>query len=216
MEEGYPGDVQTTVDFTLENRNELAISYHATVAHKATPINLCNHAYWNLSGSLKHSIRDHILELNCKYFLPVDKNMIPSGKLEPVSGTPMAFPLGLNTCIGTHIDSVDGGGESGYDHCYVVDKESDDGSGLCLVARAIDPESGRVMEVRSTEPGVQLYTGNWLSKDLVRDHPHTQHNAFCLETQHFPDSVNQLQFPSIIHGPGASYVSKTVHTFYTE
>jgi aldose 1-epimerase len=215
-EEGYPGELTTTVEFALEDTNKLVMKYQATVEWKSTPVNICNHAYWNLSGGFKRSIKCHNLELNCESYLPVDDTQIPTGQLVNVKNTPMAFPSGEKLKVGSRLNEVDGGGEPGYDHCYVVAVGSEGGGDddVAFVARVEDEESGRRMEVHSTEPGVQLYTGNFLSKD-TNEAPHVQHNALCLETQHFPDSINQKQFPPVILKPGDTFNSKTIHVFTT-
>ena len=157
--------------------------------------------------------------MNCDKYLPVDDTQIPTGELKVLKDTDMAFPIGSKLTIGSRINNIDGGGEPGYDHCYVINQEQqedDDVDGevkLYHVATAYDPISGRRMNVKSSEPGVQLYTGNFLSKDVEKDVPHIQHNAFCLETQHFPNSINESTFPSVILKPGETFKSKTIHTF---
>eukprot|EP00943_MAST-04B_sp_MAST-4B-sp1_P007279 g7279.t1 len=218
-EEGYPGTMEIAVLYKLVNGNQLSFEYEATVTDKETPINVCNHTYWNLSGDFKSKILNHVLEMNCEKYLPVDDTQIPTGEIRNLKNTDMEFPIGKALTIGSRINNVDGGGEPGYDHCYVVSKDADDGIEehdnlkLYHVATVYDATSGRRMKVHSSEPGVQLYTGNFLSKNEDTDTPHVQHNAFCLETQHFPNSINEPTFPSVILSPGKTFRSKTLHTF---
>ena len=218
-EEGYPGTLTLSASYTLINGNRLCFEYEATVVDKETPINICNHTYWNLSGNCKSKILNHVLELNCDKYLPVDDTQIPTGELKVLKDTDMDFPIGSKLTIGSRINNIDGGGEPGYDHCYVINQEQQEDNDvdgevkLYHVATAYDPISGRRMNVKSSEPGVQLYTGNFLSKDVEKDVPHIQHNAFCLETQHFPNSINESTFPSVILKPGETFKSKTIHTF---
>ena len=171
-------------------------------------VNLTNHCYWNLTGDpAKKNILKHFLTLNCDLFLPVDETSIPTGDLSAVADTSMNFVA--PHAIGQRIDDVPGG----YDHCYVVNRAKED-NGLVKAARVADPESGRVMEIFTTEPGIQLYSGNFL--DGGPSHGGFKKNhAFCLETQHFPDSPNQTHFPSTTLNPGETYKSTTVHKFST-
>jgi aldose 1-epimerase len=199
-EEGYPGTVQATVVYSLTKDDELKMEYTATT-DKSTPINLTNHCYWNLAG--EGTVLEHDLTLNCDKYLPVDATAIPTGDLADVQGTPMDFRESLP--IGAHIDQVEGG----YDHCYVV---RDWDRSLKLAARVFHVESGRGMEVYTTEPGVQLYTGNFLD-GTERSGGHEKHAGFCLECQHFPDSPNRPEFPNTILKPGETYKQTTVHKF---
>jgi aldose 1-epimerase len=201
-QEGFPGTLTTTVVYSLNEKDELTIEYTATT-DKPTVVNLTNHCYWNLTGSGSSDILDHELTLYCDKYLPVDENLIPTGELTAVKGTPMDFTGGM--AIGARISEVG----NGYDHCYVVRREGD---GLQPVAKIIEPRSGRVMEVLSTEPGVQLYTGNFLNGTAtVGDF--AKHHGFCLECSHYPDSPNHGFFPSTTLLPGDTYRQTTVHRF---
>ena len=215
-EEGYPGNLSVTSTYILDG-DELVMEL-AAETDQATPCALTNHTYWNLSGGCKESVLGHSLTLNCARFLPVDDTLIPTGELKDVKGTDMSFLDG--TAIGERIMSIDGGGQPGYDHCYVVGggaiasaptNAGDAGDGLQPVADVVDPASKRRMEVWSTQPGVQLYTSNFLAADGAL--PHRQHMAFCLETQGLPNSVNTPAFPSPIIKPGDKYRQTTIHRF---
>jgi aldose 1-epimerase len=202
-EEGYPGALQVEVIYTLSNDNTLRIAYQATT-DRTTPVNLTNHAFWNLAGAGK-SVLDHELTLHAKTYLPVDETLIPTGDRAAVAGTPMDFTH--SHAIGERIEQIPGG----YDHCYILDRE---GSGLSLAAELFDPKSGRRMTVATTEPGIQFYSGNFLDGSQSADgKAFNQHGAICLEAQHFPDAVNQAAFPSVILRPGQTYRQTTVHTF---
>ncbi|HAH45553.1 MAG TPA: galactose-1-epimerase [Planctomycetaceae bacterium] len=202
-EEGYPGKLTLNVIYSLNNNNELKIDYTAT-SDQATPLNVTNHCYWNLAGEGK--ILDHELVLNCDQYLPVTDEAIPTGELKSVKGTPMDFTSAHK--IGERIDQVEGG----YDHCWVVN-QSDQQPAFC--ARVKDPESGRVMEVFTTEPGVQFYTGNFLDGTPASG-GYPKNGGLCLEAQHFPNSPNQPEFPSTILKPGEVYEQTTIHKFSTE
>ncbi len=179
----------------------------------ATPINMCNHGYWNLSGGARASIEDHLLTLRAAHYLPVDGGSIPTGEVAPVAGTPFDFTREAR--VGARMRDV-AGGEAGYDHCLCragAGGVPAAGLGLGELAILRDPVSGRKMTVSTDAPGVQLYTGNYLSKDAA-DAPFTQYNALCLETQNYPDAVNRPGvFPSPILRPGETYKHVAVHKF---
>ena len=205
-EEGYPGNVSAKVTYTLTDKNEFIIEFRATT-DKATPLNLTNHNYWNLAGS--GTIRDHELKLNSGRYLPVDATAIPTGEMAAVSSTP--FDFSDFTAIGKRLNDV-GGTPIGYDHCYVIDGES---GRLRPAATVRDPQSGRKMEIHTTEPGIQFYSGNFLDGTAISGN-YPQYSGFCLETQHFPDSPNRPEWPNTILKPGEQYFHKTVHKFSAE
>ncbi len=207
-DEGYPGTLTAAVTYRVSAGNELRIEYTATT-DKPTHLNLTNHAYWNLASAGSGDVLGHRLTLNADRYLPVDDTLIPLGELRAVEGTPMDFIQ--PKAIGSRIDQVEGG----YDHCYVVNGSG--GEELALASRVADPSSGRVMEVHTTQPGVQFYTANFLGPDTkVAGVPCGPHHAFCLETQHFPDSPNQPDFPSTVLRPGETFRELTVHKFMVE
>ncbi len=210
-EEGFPGELSVTVTYTLTNDNEVEITYQAET-NKPTVLNLTNHSYFNLSGAGDPSIGDHLLTINADYYLPTDSTAIPYGPKAEVAGTPMDFRTAhaIGERINDDFEQLVFG--NGYDHTYVLNKE---GNELSFCARCVSPKTGIVMETYTTEPGVQLYTGNWMTghfpgKNRQR---YPARSAFCLETQHFPDSPNKPEYPSTVIRPGELFLSKTIYKF---
>ncbi|MBN2475231.1 MAG: galactose mutarotase [Pirellulales bacterium] len=204
--EGYPGTLKVQVVYQLNDDNELRMRYTAET-DKPTHANLTNHAYWNLAGAGTGDVLEHVLLLNADRYLPADAQKIPTGQLAAVRGTPMDFTRPQT--IGSRLEQVEG---ANYDHCYVLNKTP--GERLSLAARVAEPKSGRVMEVFTTQPGVQLYTAKGLNDRLkAAGGPYGPYHGLCLETQHFPDSPNRADFPSTVLRPGETYREVTVHKF---
>jgi aldose 1-epimerase len=208
-DEGFPGTLSVTVTYTFDDRNALAIDYQA-VTDKPTVVNLTNHSYFNLGGDGSGDVLAQRLTINAQRYTPVDDTLIPLGELAEVAGTPLDFRTA--TPIGARIADPGLKPAKGYDHNYVIDRT---GPGEVVAARVEDPKSGRTLEVRTTEPGVQLYTANHLdgSKPARAGHLYVRHAAFCLETQHFPDSPNKPAFPTTTLRPGEKFESRTVYAF---
>ena len=206
-EEGYPGNCDVAVTYTLADDGALTVAYEATT-DAATPINLSQHTYFNLAGHDAGSILDHVLQLNASHFTPIDPTLIPTGEVRRVDGT--AFDFRRPVRVGARIDDGDEQLRiaGGYDHNFVLDRTGDD---LELAAIVEEPASGRRLEVRTTEPGVQFYTGNMLDGSAIGPggFVYQRRFGFCLETQHFPDSPNQPQFPDVILRPGRMFRSRT-------
>lgn len=205
-EEGYPGNLKTSVIYTLTNDNELKISYNA-VTDKATPINLTNHSYFNLAAGKAQNALSHQLTIFADRYTPVDETSIPTGVIESVKNVP-GMDFTKPKTIGAEIDQVKGG----YDHNYVINRSD---NSLTKAAFVFEPVSGRSMEVYTTEPGVQFYSGNYLDGKFTGsgNKAYTKHYGFCLETQHFPDSPNHQNFPSTILNPGQTFNSITIYKF---
>jgi aldose 1-epimerase len=211
-EEGYPGRLKINVYFSLDAKNQLEITYQATT-DKATPVNLTNHSYFNLAGAGAATVLDHELMVSAKEYVPVDKDLIPTGKFEAVMGT--IFDFTKLTRIGERIEKLYGTGAKGYDHCYVLPNHE---PGVAVVAAKLrDPKSGRTLTVETDQPGVQVYTGNFLFGQKGKDgKEYKQRSAVCLETGGLPDAINQPSFPSPILRPGETYRHSCVYAFSAE
>jgi aldose 1-epimerase len=205
-DQGFPGNLAIVVRYTLTHDNAVRIEFEATT-DKPTPVNLTNHSYFNLAGAGSGTVFDHVLTLRASRYTPVNAELIPTGELLPVAGTLMDFTKA--TAIGKRIHQVPGG----YDHNYVIDHWT---GKLIPVAHVEEPKTGRTMDVLTTQPGIQLYTGNFLDGSLTGiGGRYNQNGAFCLESQHFPDSVNHAHFPSTLLRPGETYRQTAVYKFGT-
>jgi aldose 1-epimerase len=213
-DEGYPGTVKARVTYTLRPSNELAIDYEAST-DQATPINLTQHSYFNLAGDGGGDILGHELTIDADRFTPVDEGLIPTGELARVEGTP--FDFRKSTPIGARINNDDTQLRygKGYDHNWVLNRADPQGAGLAHAARLVDPKTGRTLDVSTTQPGVQFYTGNFLDGTIhgKSGRVYRQRHGLCLETQHFPDSPNHPSFPPTIVRPGDRYRSQTIFAF---
>lgn len=207
-EEGYPGRLDVTATYRLSDENELRLEFEATT-DKSTPVNLTAHSYFNLTGNPSNTILDHELKLHPDRYTPATSDLIPTGDIEPVDGTPFDFTD--FEPIGSRIDDVPGG----YDHNFVADTTN---TGVSLMAEVREPESGRTLDVLSTEPGIQFYSGNFLDGTLTNEDGISleKHTGFCLEPQHFPNSPNEPDFPSTILDPGETYEAVIVYQFGVE
>ena len=213
-EEGFPGKLDTTLTYRLTDDNEVVITYHA-VTDKPTVLNLTNHSYFNLSGAGDPYIGDHLLTINADYYLPTDNTAIPYGPKEKVEGTPMDFrtPYEVGERINDDFEQLVFG--KGYDHTYILNKEGND---LSFCAHCVSTKTGIIMDVFTTEPGVQLYTGNWMTGNLIgkSGQRYPMRAALCLETQHFPDSPNKPEYPTTILRPDEAFESQTIFKFSVE
>lgn len=203
-EEGFPGNLKISATYTLTESNELSFEYWATT-DKPTPVNLTNHAYWNLAGAGTGTVLEQEIRFNCSFYLPVDKSLMPTGEVRSVKDTPFDFTIAKP--IGRDIGKIQGG----YDHCLILDQA---GSGFDLVCMARDPQSGRTMECWTSKPSVQFYTGGFLDGSLgPKGRKYPLWGAFTLEAEFFPDCVNISHFPSCILRPGQTYHHMTTHRF---
>jgi len=215
-EEGFPGDLPVRVVYAVNENNELSITFEAVAANKKTVANFTGHTFWNLSGSLGSVIEDHLVTINSSQVLDVNDALVPNGKIRDVAGTPMDFrkPKAIGQDIKADYDLLKAGG--GYDNHFIVNQKTP--GELTFDVRVHDPKSGRIMELWSTEPGVQLYSGNFLEGKVPRDlgkgsTVYPFRSAFALEPSHYPDSVNQPQFPTTVLNPGQWYTGKIVYKF---
>ena len=214
MDEGYPGNLEVKVNYVLTDDNELKIKYFAN-SDKKTFVNLTHHSFFNLKGEGEGDINDHVLMINANHYLPIDVGLIPIGNIVKVANTPFDFtkPKSIKKAIEVDNQQLEFG--NGYDHNFVLNKAPTNNDGLVLAAKVKEPESGRVMEVYTDEPGLQFYGGNFLDGEIVgkSSKAYVYRGAFCLETQHFPDSPNQKGFPSALLSPGEIYTSTCVYKF---
>ena len=206
---GFPGNLKLTATYTLTDKNELVLTFGATT-DAPTPVNLCNHSYFNLAGAGAGTILNHTMQINAKSYTPTDANLLPTGEIAPVAGTPLDFTT--PTAIGARIAQLAKAPGGGYDNNFVINhaKPGD----LTLAATATDPASGRIMDVLTTQPAIQLYTANFLDGTLTGNGgKYVQYGGFCLETQDFPDSVNHPNFPNTIIRPGQPYHHQAIYRF---
>ncbi len=214
MEEGYPGNLSIAVTYTLTDNDEIRIDYHATT-DEPTVVNLTNHAYWNLAGEGSGTAEGHMLTLMASHYTPVDANLIPTGEIAPVADTPMDFTTAhaIGERVRDDFEQLVLG--RGYDHNYVLDRESPDDESLIVAAIIEEPESGRTLTISTTEPGIQFYSGNFLDATEIgaSGTMYRQGDGFALETQHYPDSPNQPEFPSTVLEPGDEFTSTTIYAF---
>jgi aldose 1-epimerase len=210
-DQGYPGTLSAQVTYLLTDQNEIKMDYRATT-DKPTIVNLTNHTYWNLAGEGSGSIEGHVLTLNASHYTPVDPTLIPTGAIDPVAGTPMDFtkPTAIGARIRDGFEQLVIG--RGYDHNWVLDRHSDHDTSMIRAAHVFEPTSGRVLDIYTTEPGIQFYSGNFLDGTLVgtSGRMYRQGDGFALETQHYPDSPNKPQFPSTVLRPGQVYSTQTI------
>ncbi len=214
LEEGYPGNLKVKVAYILTEDNELKIIYEA-VTDQNTVVNLTHHSYFNLKGEGKGDIGDHIIKINADYFTPLNKNMIPTGEIVSVINTSMDFTIPKS--IEKHIDNKELLPTKGYDHNFILNKNQTNTEGLIFAAKVEEAITGRILEVYTSEPGMQLYSGNFLNNKTKGKNieNHLFRGGLCLETQHFPDSPNQKEFPCVILKQGEIYRSSTVYRFGT-
>ena len=214
MEEGYPGNLSVEVTYTLTDADEIRIDYHATT-DEPTVVNLTNHAYWNLAGDGSGTAENHMLTLMASHYTPVDADLIPTGEIAPVAGTPMDFttPHAIGERIRDDFEQLVLG--RGYDHNYVLDRESADDTSLIVAAVVEEPESGRTLTISTTEPGIQFYSGNFLDATEIgaAGKMYRQGDGFALETQHYPNSPNQPEFPDTVLEPDEEFNSTTIYAF---
>jgi aldose 1-epimerase len=215
MEEGYPGTVQVTAEYCLTATDEITMRFTATT-DRSTPISLTNHAFWNLSGAFRSNIKSHLLELSCDGFLPIDSGLIPLGNIASVTGTPFDFTS--PQLLGSAIDQIVHNGVPGIDHSFVSTAATI--ASLHHMATLSDPLSGRQLIIRSNQPAIQVYTGNFLPSSVAEEEgesrdPFRQHHGVCLECQGYPNAVNEPTFPSIILHPGEEYLHESIYSLRT-